>query len=220
MTARGPYRARGERDRLGVGPPFNRAVLQTLFAGLVLRGRGRKSRVGTMPSNAALDRLANILNTHHAWFYEAQELREFNVAAAETAAAVATLQRTLLVTGRRHFAMAQHGDQYARWMYEATAELYQAVNKDPARVTHRDSLPDYVRDWQWLVDVLVPDFDSAWESTNDGLPGIGEPLVRFWEAVIPYVSGEHPPASSIRRRLFERRKGVAEAPQAAAAIRD
>ena len=200
-----------KRDQLERSPPFDRKTLQTVFVERVLPGTKRQRSIGRTPTDNALAQLASVLNHWHAYFYDVQERRKFNEAAEKARAGIDLLMEALPVLGERHKALADQGDQFSLWQFEAAGRLYVELARDPQRITHRDDIPDQVRGWQWLLDVLVEDFAAAWRSANDREPGIDGPLVRFWAAVIPYVTGEHPKESSIRRRLREREKDTSAA---------
>ena len=79
------------------------------------------------------------------------------------------------------------------------------MNKDPARIAHRESLPDQARDWRWLADALPVDISNAMRPANPRWPsGYSKsgPLTRILAAIIPRVSGEHPSAIAIGNHLI------------------
>jgi hypothetical protein len=164
-----------------------------------------------MPDDAALERLSAILNRWHALFYAAQEQRKYNVAVKKAEAAISTLRSELPIIKSHHQKAAERGDLFAQWQANAVGCLAAAIDADPHRVTHGEQLPETVYGWQWLADVLPSDFAAAMTSTNGTPPKISEngPLVRFAVAVIPILTGEHPEASTVKRRLLEHRSTVA-----------
>jgi len=186
MSRRRPYKL-ATRARLTRDPPFTPESLQATIGDVL----GTKY---TPPGDAEAAKLCSILNQWHAWFYEAQELREFNAAAEKAAAAIETLQSALPIIGRHHQKRAEAGDVFAKWQMKAVAELYDAVKKDPARVTTGDSLPNQVRDWRWLAKVLPIDIEAAIRPTNPRYRGGRSkrgPLARIVAAVIPSLTGEN-----------------------------
>jgi hypothetical protein len=175
-----------QRARLTREPPFTPDILRELI------GNALANRYAP-PGPAEAQRLCSILNQRHAWFYEVQELREFNTAVDDAAAAIETLQKVLPVIGKHHLAKAEQGDVFSKWMADAAADLHRALNEDPARVTHRDPLPDRVRDWRWLAEVLPVYIDEAMRPANPHFPSgysKGGPLTRILAAVIPLITGE------------------------------
>jgi hypothetical protein len=120
----------GQRARLNPEVPFTPDKLQRLI------GDALGDRYAP-PADAEAEKLCSILNHWHAWFYKAQELRDFNAAVEETKAAIEKLQVVLPVIVNHHLAQAERGDPFARWQAEAAGDLLIAVRKDPQRVTHR-----------------------------------------------------------------------------------
>lgn len=188
----------GKRVPLAQEPPLTPDKLQRLISNAL----GNRY---APPGAAQTERLCSILNQWHAWFYEAQELREFNKVVEEAAAAIEELQVVLPVIGNHHLAKAERGDPFARWQAEATADLLIAVRKDPQRIAQRETSPDHVRDWRWLAKVLPTDIDKAMRPTNPRFPpghSKGGPVSRILEVVIPLITGEIVTATAIGNQLI------------------
>ena len=200
---RGPYKTR--RDHLSEASPFTSVVLRDLLERKVLPGPKAMRQRLRMPTAAALDHLAGILNVHHAYFYDAQECRAFNELAKEAEAAIAALSAVLPRLAAFHQRGADAGDPFARWRADAARRLAVEVGRDPRRIVERETAPDHVRGWRWLVDVLPPLLATALESTNPEVKlGDEGPAARFVAAVVPFLSGEHPTVNTVAERLKER----------------
>jgi hypothetical protein len=159
-------------------------------------------------ADAAAVQLCSVLSQHHAWFYCAQAERSLNGLFAEASAAADRLAHVLPlirdVLRDRNAAVSGADPFLARQIKDA--ERATAFVEVPMhwQFLYTDSLPDTVRDWRWLADVLPADIKTAMRPTNPtfraGVSKTG-PLARILEAIIPRVSGEHPTASAIGTQL-------------------
>jgi hypothetical protein len=101
------------------------------------------------------------------------------------------------------------GDPFEKWKLDATAKFAPILQDEQARayLLGRESRPQTIRDWKWIVDVLPNIVAEAMRSTNPNFGGFNPrgPFARFAEALIPHICGEHPAGSSVVRRLQERK---------------
>jgi hypothetical protein len=198
----------GQRACLSPEPPFTPDKLQRLI------GDALGDRYAP-PEDAEAEKLCRILNHWHAWFYKAQEQRYFNAVLEEAKAAIEKLQVVLPVIVNHHLAQAERGDPFARWQAEAAVDLLIAVREDPQRVTHHETLPEHVRDWRWLAEVLPTDIEKAMRPANPRFPpghSKGGPVSRILQAVIPLITGESVTANAIGNQLIILARGRREKP--------
>lgn len=203
MTPRRPYKLAKRADLLP-DPPFTPEGLRETI-------RDALGGKYAPPGDAEAVRLCGILNSWHAWFYEAQEQRKFNESVEQAEAALKTLQAVLPIIEKHHLKKAELGDPFATWQVRAAADLDAAVNKDPKRVIHRENLPDQARDWRWLAKVLPIDIKAAIQPTNPGYRGGCSktgPLARVTASVIPSLTGERVGVVAVALQLGKAKQDI------------
>lgn len=230
---RGRYVTR--RSQLESNRPFCVERLRNVFEKNVLLGPKGRRTVWIMPTDGGLQRLSNILNNWHDWFFAAQEQRKLNEAKKAAEEAFKSLRSVLPTLGNYYNVAANrgdqyHGDQFARWQMQATALIAACVGlrwdertesfgtddglmRYAARIIHRDKTPEVIFGWQWLIDVLPKDFATAMATANRTAIGISDdgPLARFIAAVVPIITGESPTAATVKRQLSARQKSASVA---------
>jgi hypothetical protein len=201
----------GNQKMLTPGPAFTTDELRN-----VLKETKRKEWV--LPENAQIERLASILNIWKAQFYAAQQSRLFNEKLAEAEAAIISLRRLMPEIYQHRKTAADAGDWFSVPMAESAKRLLEALDFPDSypgtlppvlacvhRDTHKNSFPNALKDWRWLIKVMPVDFEAAMRPANPSIifgKSKGGPLTRFLEAIIPRVTGENPPASAIGAQLI------------------
>lgn len=166
--------------------PITRAVVQEAF---------EKASV-QMPDVAEMDRLASIFTAYKAYFRDAETQRTLNSHARAAGDAIRALNESLPPLLSYHRARASGGDPYAEWQAAAIEKIFRAVlGSDLPRIEAQSNVPNVIKDWRWLVTVLLPVILPAFP---DGT-GISEngPASRFLAEMLPLISGDAPTPSAV-----------------------
>lgn len=185
----------------------------------VLKGPKRR-QTWNMPSPEAIEKLTNTLNWWRDWFAAAQKQRAFNAKLEAAEKAVLRLREIMPEIYEYRKRAADAGDPFSIPLAKSAEKLMIALGYpgDPdCALTilgcfQKEDLPDQFKDWKWLNgndEVLLKDFEAAMTSTNPnfeaGLNSNG-PFPRYAAAVLKFVTGEEPAATSIATRMKETRR--------------
>ncbi|MDR3521372.1 MAG: hypothetical protein P4L54_07125 [Acidocella sp.] len=194
------------RTTLTPGPPFTldelRKVLEETKGDLIL------------PGDAEILKLANILTTWKQHFYAAQEARALNERLAAAESAIKTLREIMPEIYKYRAEAANAGDPFSKPMAKAARKLLVALDYPDKRplgqppvlsCVHRESLPEQVKDWRWLVNVLPIEYENLMRPANPtaifGHSKTG-PLACFLAKVIPRMTGETRTEAAIGTQLI------------------
>jgi len=180
-----------------------------------------------MPSDAEIENLASILRFWKQHFYSAQEARALNAKLAAAEAAIRTLIKIMPEVYEYRMKAANAGDPFSKPMAKSARKLLVALDYSdidphwqPAVLSclHRESVPEQVNDWRWLIKVLPVHYERAIRSANPSAT-VGRsktgPLARFLEEVIPKITGEAPTATAIGNQFIKKKTAsdISEAPE-------
>lgn len=156
-----------------------------------------------MPDDAALDKLASILEGWRLHFLGEQSLNPLrhktHLAATDLAEALKR-QREIYVKG-----ITETHAQFLRDNVETIDCALSSLNGIWLAGMAVEYVGSFDPHWKWLADDALPgDFATAIQSTNPNVKlGIGHtgPLARFISAVVPHLTGEKPSAQSVATQL-------------------
>lgn len=205
---------RKPRELLSDASPFNVNVVRELLARDVL---GRKLK---MPADAELEELARVLNVWHSDYHRDQTYRLLNQTKKKARDALAALKDSCAILRKdthRHVASAIE-DAAPDWVHETLArrlheigaiEKLHAVAAKSSVIADLDSFVG--ERWLAVSGALIEDFRNAMLPANPELKlGLGHngPLARFFAAIVPLLSGEHPTPDSVATQLKARKRGI------------
>ena len=163
-----------------------------------------------MPAAEGLASLSGALNRQHGWFFAAQEARRLNDARRRGSEAFGVLAAVIPELLAALAVPAAQGDAFAGLQLRAAQRADAFIASWNADAFLRaDTLPDDVRDWRWLAEVLPADIEAALDPVNPGLSlgrSKGGPLSRVLAAVIRSISGEKLTPTAVGDHLIKRAK--------------
>jgi hypothetical protein len=209
---------RKRRPRGQAAEPITVQSLRKLFETHVLRGDLK------LPGDAELNELTGILEYWRQVYLNEQILRHRRKLQDAALGLVKTLNdivSKLIELDQQNLIAAATDRAPAGVLRELTTRLTESgdtratverVRRSPGLL--HSPLGYGAEGWKWLADVLPLDFVNAMKSANpEFAPGVSHtgPVARFLAAVVPMLTGEHPPAASIATQLKMRRKAHREA---------
>ena len=212
LTAK--VKKRKPRELLSDASPFSVEMLRELLARDVL---GRKLN---LPADANIEELVRVLNFWRSHYQEGQIYRPLNQRKKKARDALAALKTSCAILRddtQRHLASATEDaapsgvlKMSARRLDEIGAmEKFIAIAENYSVITDLDN---YVGErWAAVAGVLVKDFHNAMLPANPELKlGLSHkgPLARFFAAIVPFLTGEHPTPESVATQLKARKSGI------------
>jgi hypothetical protein len=171
------------------------------------------------PGNDQIVELCSILNFRHAWYYAAQQDRDFNEMIDQARPAVELLSSLfpkILENLQRRDAERAGQDQFLRWQLEASAELVSLFERQRGYLLatrNRNSRgDDNLKDWRWLGLTLLIDIDNAIRPSNPKLPDSrsrSSPIMKILSKVIRRVSGNEVSDTAVAQQLYKFEKEAA-----------
>ena len=173
-----------------------------------------------MPADAELEELARVLNVWHSDYYGDQTYRLLNQTKKKARDALAALKDScanLRDDTRRHVRSAIEDaapssvhETLGRRLDEIGAiEKFLASAKNYSVIAGLDSLVG--ERWLTVAGALTEDFRNAMLPGNPELKlGLSHdgPLARFFAAIVPFLTGEHPTPGSVATQLKGRKRGI------------
>lgn len=213
------------RAPLTNGPVFDPPAVRELFSSQVLATDRLK-----MPSEAALARLAEILETWRLFYVAEQNLIKYRKAQRAALGALKALgdAAEIIEQINREFLDAAITKAELKWITDAlrarvaeVAEIREFMGRAQGFGALSDRGMGQTAGWKWLAAALRGDFLAAMRSTNPNIgEGIGHagPLPRFVAAIAPLLTGERPTIESVVTTLKARRAIVTEGKIAPGAV--
>jgi hypothetical protein len=173
-----------------------------------------------MPADAELKELARVLNGWHEHYRVDQTYRALNQTRKQARDALATLKHScanLRKDTRRHVASAIE-DAAPDWVHKTLGrrldeigaiEKFLATAENYSVIADLDSLVG--ERWLTVAGALIEDFHNAMSPANPQLKfGLSHngPLARFFAAIVPFLTGEHPTPGSVATQLKARKRGI------------
>lgn len=151
------------------------------------------------PAEPALVELAGALNLWRSYYLAADAARRHNELVDRAERALAELRDILPEIIDRVRDRADRGDPFAAMQQPPLTALVSAIARRP--VLERDQLPDYARDWRWLIkaDALPAVIERAAGRTLGRTKG--GPLARLIAHILPEMTGETRTAIAIGNQL-------------------
>ena len=161
-----------------------------------------------------------VLNFWRSHYQEGQTLRPLNQRKRKARDALAALKDSCAVLRddtQRHLASAIEDaapsgalKMLARRLDEIGAmEKFVAIAENYSVITDLDT---YVGErWLTVAGALIEDFHNAMSPANPQLKlGLSHngPLARFFAAIVPFLTGEHPTPGSVATQLKARKRGI------------
>jgi hypothetical protein len=173
-----------------------------------------------MPADAELEALARVLNVWHSEYYGDQAYRASNQWRKQARDALAALKdccNNLRKETLRHVGSAIE-DGAPDWVQETLGRRLQeirAIEKSLAIAVNYSVIADLDNlvgeRWLAVAGALTEDFRNAMLPANPELKlGFGHngPLARFFAAIVPLLTGEHPTPESVATQLKARKRGI------------
>jgi hypothetical protein len=202
------------RELLSDASPFSVEMLRELLAGDVL---GRKLK---MPTDAKIEELVRVLNFWRSHYQEGQIYRPLNQRKKKARDALAALKTSCAILRddtQRQLASATE-DAAPSGVLEILARRLDeigAMEKSIAIAENYSVIADhdnYVGErWPAVEGALIEDFHNAMSPANPQLKlalSHNGPLARFFAAIVPFLTGEHPTPGSVATQLKARKKGI------------
>ena len=206
---------RKPRELLSNVSLFSVELLRELLAREVL---GRKLK---MPADAEIEQLARVLNFWRSHYQEGQIYRPLNQRKKRARAALAAFKTSCAILrddAQRHLASATEDAAPSGLLKMLTRRLDEigAMEKSIAITENYSVIADldnYVGEhWSTVAGALIEDFHNAMLPANPQLKlafSHNGPLARFFAAIVPSLTGEHPTPGSVATQL-KARKGEFE----------
>jgi hypothetical protein len=205
---------RKPREYLSDAPQFNKEMLRELLKLHVLGNRLK------MPADAKIGELARILNFWRSRYQVGQTYRPLNQRKKKARDALAAFKSSYAILRddtQRHLASATE-DAAPRGVLKTLARRLDeigAMEKLIAIVENSSviaDLEDFVGErWLTVAGALIEDFRNAMLPANPQLKlGFSHngPLARFFAAIVPFLTGEHPTPGSVATQLKARKRGI------------
>jgi hypothetical protein len=205
---------RKPREYLSDASPFNEEMLRELLKLHVLGNRLK------MPADAEIGELARILNFWRSHYQERQIYRPLNQRKKKARDALAAFKTSCAILrddAQRHLASATEDaapsgvlKTLARRLVEiGRMEKWIAIAENSSVIA---DLEDYVGErWLTVAGALIEDFHNVMSPANPQLKlGLSHngPLARFFAAIVPFLTGEHPTPGSVATQLKARKRGI------------
>ena len=212
LTAK--VKKRKPRELLSDASPFSVEMLRELLARDVL---GRKLK---MPADAEIEELVRVLNFWRSHYQEGQIYRPLNQRKKKARDALAALKTSCAILrddAQRHLTSAT-GDTAPSGVLEILArrlgeigamEKFIAIAGNYSVIADLDSLVG--ERWLTVAGALIEDFHNAMSPANPQLQlafSHNGPLARFFAAIVPFLTGEHPTPGSVATQLKARKRGI------------
>ncbi len=173
-----------------------------------------------MPADAEIEQLARVLNFWRSHYQEGQTFRPLNQRKRKARDALAALEDSCAILRddtQRHLASAIEDaapsgalEMLGRRLDEIGAmEKFVAITENYSVIA---DLETYVGErWPTVAGALIEDFHNAMLPANPQLKlGFSHngPLARFFAAIVPFLTGEHPTPGSVATQLKARKRGI------------
>jgi hypothetical protein len=205
---------RKPREYLSDASPFNEEMLREL---LKLHVLGKRLK---MPADAEIKKLARVLNLWRSHYQERQIYRPLNQRKKKARDALAALKTSCAILrddAQRHLAGATEDAAPSGVLKMLARRLGEigAIEKFLANAENYSVIADldnYVGErWPTVAGVLIEDFHNAMLPANPQLKialSHNGPLARFFAAIVPFLTGEHPTPGSVATQLKVRKRGI------------
>jgi hypothetical protein len=205
---------RKPREYLSDASPFNEEMLREFLRLHVLGNRLQ------MPADAEIGELARVLNFWRSHYQVGQTYRSLNQRKKKAREALAALKASCAILrddAQRHLASATEDaapsgvlKTLARRLDEIGAmEKWIAIAENSSVIAELDC---YVGErWLTVAGALIEDFHNAMLPANPQLQlafSHNGPLARFFAAIVPSLTGEHPTPGSVATQLKARKRGI------------
>ena len=205
---------RKPRELLSDVSSFSVEMLRELLERDVL---GRKLK---MPADAEIEQLARVLNVWRSHYQVGQTYRPLNQRKKKARDAIAAFKTSCAILrgdAQRHLTSATEDAapsgvlmMLARRLDEIDGmEKWIAIAENSSVIA---DLEDYAGErWLTVAGALIEDFHNAMSPANGqlklGLSHDGR-LARFFAAIVPFLTGEHPTPGSVATQLKARKRGI------------
>lgn len=205
---------RKPREYLSDASPFNEGMLRELLKLHVLGNRLK------MPADAEIGELARVLNVWRSHYQVGQTYRPLNQRKKKARDALAAFKTSCAILrddAQRHLTSATEDaapsgvlKTLARRLDEIDGmEKWIAIAENSSVIA---DLEDYAGErWLTVAGALIEDFHNAMSPANGQLKlGLSHdgPLARFFAAIVPFLTGEHPTPGSVATQLKARKRGI------------